>query len=456
VELRDLLLTPLYLLVIYLLAYALRPLLTDRFTRSYFIPGLSVKIFGALALGFIYQFYYGGGDTFNFFNNAGFIWEAFLDAPLKALQLLATSGGEHRPETFAYSSRMYFYHDSSSYTVIRVAGLFAILSFNTYAVIACLFAVFSYSGLWVLYLTFYRLFPHLYKYLAWAVLFIPSVFFWGSGLLKDTLTLAAVGWATFAIYKVFFKREQVLIFSLILLASCWLIYSIKVYILLCFLPAAIVWIFLAHIGKVRSQALKLMLTPLALIIAVGLGYLAIIKVGEDSARYNINNLSHTAEITARWLTYVGEQQGGSVYSLGDFDYSPMGMLRKTPLAINVTLFRPYLWEVRNPVMLLSALESFFILLFTLYVFYKRGLGNTFRTIGKNHFLLFCFIFSLSFAFSVGIATYNFGSLVRYKIPLLPFYVAALVVLLPRKAAKRARKLPAFASTEKPAVTALRA
>lgn len=451
-ELRDLLLTPLYLLLIYLLAWMLRPLVTDRYTRPYFIPGLSVKIVGALALGFIYQFYYDGGDTFNFFNNAGLIWEAFLDSPLKALQLLSTSGGEYQPETVAYSSRMYFYRDPSSYTVIRVAGLFAILSFNTYAVISCFFAVLSFSGLWALYLTFYRLYPQLYKPLAWAVLFIPSVFFWGSGLLKDTLTLAAIGWATFAIYKLFFQKQHIFLFSLILWASCLLIYSIKVYILLCFLPAAIVWVFLAHIGKVRSPLLRWMLAPLMLIAAGGLGYLAILKVGEDSARYNINNLSHTAEITARWLTYVGEVQGGSVYTLGDFDYSPMGMLRKMPLAINVTLFRPYLWEAKNPVMLLSALESFLMLFFTLYVFYKRGIGNTFRAIGKDHFLIFCLLFSLSFAFSVGIATYNFGSLVRYKIPLLPFYVAALLVLFPRKGVKRSRKLGVLASTEKRAVT----
>ena len=451
-ELRDVFLTPLYLLVIYLLAWLLRPLLTDRFTRPYFIPGLTVKIVGALAVGFIYQFYYGGGDTFNYFHDAGIVWEAFLDSPAKAMQLIVTAEGEYLPETVAYSSRIGFYRDLPSFVVVRFAGFFSILSFNTYAVIALFFAVLSYSGLWVLYLTFYRLYPQLYKPLAWAVLFIPSVFFWGSGLLKDTLTLAAVGWATFAVYKIFFQKQQMVLFSLILWLSCWLIYSIKVYILLCFLPAAIVWVFLAHIGKVRSPLLKWMLAPLVLALAVGLGYLAIIKVGEDSARYNLATLSYTAEATARWLTYVSEQQGGSLYTLGDFDYSPMGMLRKTPLAINVTLFRPYLWEVKNPVMLLSALESFFILLLTLFVLYKRGVGSTFRAIGRNHFLLFCILFSLSFAFSVGIATYNFGSLVRYKIPLLPFYVSALVVLLPRKGAKSPRKLAAFASTEKRALT----
>jgi hypothetical protein len=47
---------------------------------------------------------------------------------------------------------------------------------------------------------------------------------------------------------------------------------------------------------------------------------------------------------------------------------------------------------------------------------------------KNHLLTFSLIFSLFFAFSVGISTSNFGSLVRYRIPALPFFVACLFIM----------------------------
>ena len=52
----------------------------------------------------------------------------------------------------------------------------------------------------------------------------------------------------------------------------------------------------------------------------------------------------------------------------------------------------------------------------------------FRYLAKNHLLVFALIFSLFFAFSVGISTSNFGSLVRYRIPVLPFYVGSLFIL----------------------------
>ncbi len=117
-DLRDVFITPLFLAVIYLLAYVLRPLVSDNHTRKYFLPGLSVKLLGALAVGFIYQFYYGGGDTFNYYHDAGLIWEAFLDSPLKALQLI-TAQGNYQPETFEYASRLWFYRDLASYGTVR-------------------------------------------------------------------------------------------------------------------------------------------------------------------------------------------------------------------------------------------------------------------------------------------------------------------------------------------------
>ena len=43
-------------------------------------------------------------------------------------------------------------------------------------------------------------------------------------------------------------------------------------------------------------------------------------------------------------------------------------------------------------------------------------------------ILFSLIFSIAFAFAVGVSTYNFGTLVRYKIPLLPFFVVALILI----------------------------
>ena len=436
-EAKDLFITPIVLVIVYSILYWVRPRVTDRFTKRYFIPAFTLKVFGALAVGFIYQFYYKGGDTFTYFHmGSRFIWEAFLDRPILAIKLIF-AGQEYSGDTFQYASKIYTYGDTASYFVVRIAGIFDILTYHTYSATAVLFAAISFTGLWALYWVFYDLYPKLHLQLAIAVFFIPSVFFWGSGILKDTITLGALGWATFSIYNLFIINRYQALSVFILLIAFFTIYSIKIYILLCFLPAAVLWISYLKIKKLNNLMLRIMVAPLVLSIAAVVGYYAIVKVAEDNPRYNIEQISETARVTAEWIHYVSEREQGSAYTLGDFDFTPLGMIRKFPLAVWVTLYRPHLWEVKNVVMLLSSLESFALLLFTIFVFFKTGFIRVFQYILSKPELAFCFVFSIVFAFAVGITTYNFGSLVRYKIPMFPYFISGLVILL--SYSKSARK-----------------
>ena len=444
-EARDLLVTPIVLVLVYMAAYAVRPLATDSINRKYFIPALTLKIFGGIALGLVYQFYYGGGDTFTYFHlGSKHIWDAFMDSPAKGFQLIFGKN-EYSPATFSYASKIYTYRDSASYFVVRIAGLFDILTFHTYSATAVLFSTLSFTGMWAMFLAFYRLYPSLHKYLAISTFFIPSLFFWGSGILKDPLTISALGWVTFSVYMIFFEKKSTFFYVVVLLVSFYVLYAIKIYIILCFAPAALFWVFYGQVARIRNVVLRLMIAPLVLVLAAALGYYALIKIGEDSPRYSVENMLNTAEVTAEWIHYVSVKEGGSAYTLGDFDYSPTGVIRKFPKAVWVTLFRPYLWEARNPVMLLAALESLAMLLFTVFVVYRCGFGKLLRLIPQKPVLLFCFIFAIAFSFAVGISTYNFGSLVRYKIPMVPFYLYGLFIAL--YYSKMEKNKPRLASAE---------
>ena len=56
---------------------------------------------------------------------------------------------------------------------------------------------------------------------------------------------------------------------------------------------------------------------------------------------------------------------------------------------------------------------------SLFIFYIKKFV---LTIINKPIVLYCLMFSLIFALFVGATTLNFGSLVRYKIPALPFYL----------------------------------
>ena len=425
-EARDLIVTPILLIVVAVLAYIIRPRVTDPVTRVYFFPALAVKIIGALAVGFIYQFYYDGGDTFNYHTHGSrHIWEAFMDSPAKGFRLLVNDGQTYN-EVYKYASKIIFFSDPQSYGIVKIAAVFDLFTFSSYSSTAVLFALVSFVGMWMFFLTFYEQYPRLHKKLAIAAFFIPSVFFWGSGLLKDTITIACLGVATYQIYRIFIRKQFSIWHLILLMISLYGMYNIKIYILLTFLPAAIIWVFLANLESIRSMVLKIMLAPFMLTAAITLGYFAMVKAGEDNSKYSLKKVAMTAKITAYDIGFYTGRDAGSGYALGELDGTLTSMFRLAPQAIVVSLFRPYLWEVKNPLMLLSALESLLLLLICILIVAKLNIRLMSGL--NNPTVLFALIFSIVFAFAVGVSTFNFGTLVRYKIPLLPFFMVALILI----------------------------
>ena len=216
---KDLIVTPFVLLLVYVVAYILRPKFTDKNNRRYFMPGLTMKIIGALAVGFIYQFYYDGGDTYNFYSDSKLIWKAFQDSPSKAFKLIYLGEGQHFSDTYQYSSQMYFYRDGTSYMIVRIIAILGFFTFQSYASIAILFATFSFIGTWSLFKMFYLLYPELHKKTAFAVLFVPSTFFWGSGVFKDTITFGCLGILTYCLYNLFIIKKRMMINTLLVVIS---------------------------------------------------------------------------------------------------------------------------------------------------------------------------------------------------------------------------------------------
>lgn len=440
---NDFLLAPIYIAIIYAIAFSIKRKMKDEELKKYFIPGLSVKIFGAIATGFIYWYYYGAGDSIYYY------WRILKFKKLFARNFQDGLEAFINFPSFAESFEKYHIYqglkayDMSSFLTVKLAFIVNLVCFDTYILIAILFSVICYSGLWRLFKMVKSIFPDTNtKYLAYVCLFIPSVFFWGSGLFKDTVTLGCLCWGIVSLYKIFFKREKVLYNLIIVLVTMTLIGYIKGYLIMALAPAFMFWLFL-HYRKIigqKSTLLGVIATPLLVVIAAGLGAVMLNQLGGVFEKYAVQNVEKKAQDMQRWHTYrveVLKGGDGSSYTLGHVEFTTVGILKKIPAAINVTLFRPYLWEVGNPVMLMAAVEALILFLLTLKIFLLSP-GNVFRLF-KHPFLGFCLVFSLIIAFSAGFTSYNFGALVRYKIPCLPFYGIILAVMMPKPKDKKVKE-----------------
>lgn len=117
--------------------------------------------------------------------------------------------------------------------------------------------------------------------------------------------------------------------------------------------------------------------------------------------------------------------GGSNYDLGGASAS---VGEKLPLAVATVFFRPMIFEANNPMIALNALEMAWITGLILIALFRRPLSATLSQIVTTPALAFCLAFVLIMAVGVGLTTTNLGTLSRYRMPLMGFYVILLVSL----------------------------
>ena len=443
--LEDLLTGPSFFFLFLISAWIIRSKVTDRVTRIYFLPALVCKIIGAITLGLIYQYYYHGGDTFAFHEyGSKIIWQAFVDDPLKGVKLWFANG-VYSGDIYPYSSRIWYFRDPQSFTVIQIASFFDLFTFGTYSGTSLFFALISFSGSWMLFLTFYRRYPQLHFPLALSIFFVPSVIFWASGILKDTITLAAISWIIFSFDRLFLQRKIRVSLIITLALSFWLIYLIKIFILLVLVPALIGWYLLENFSGIRNSMVRILVAPVLIIAGLIIAYLAVLNITRNDRKYSLDVIAKTAQVTAYDIRYWTGKDAGSGYSLGELDGGFASLVKVAPAGLVVTYFRPFIWEIKNPLMLLSSLEGMAIFLFVLFLFYKRKLKSIVKCISSNPAMLFCLAFSISYAIAVGVSTYNFGTLSRYKVPCIPFLLIAISAIF--YYSKSERKVGITASSE---------
>jgi hypothetical protein len=427
----DYLLLPAYLIVIYLIAFNVR----NRFYpeghpwRPYFMPGLNIKIIGAIAIGMIYQYNYGGGDTANYFQHATVINGAFTENTIKWFNLVLHTPAWYDGEYAYYINQMQWYQSPPEYLVCSITAFISLFTFTTYLPTSVIFAALSYTGIWALFRAFVGQYPSLIRPIAIVTLFIPSLALWGSGIFKDTICLGGIGWLTYGVFRILYQRDFSIQNVIATLVSFYLIFIIKVYILIAFVPALALWIMFQYLQGISSSGLRFVVRIVAVVIMFAGFSVLSVKLADKLGKYSIDNVAQTSEVTRDWINSVSlANEESSGYDLGAFEPNLQGMLTKFIPAVNVTLFRPYIWETKKVIQLLSSLEALAFLLLTIKVLIAVGPVRVWRSIAADPNIQFCLIFTLIFAFAVGVSSFNFGALSRYRIPCLPFYGLALMLI----------------------------
>ncbi|HYM95487.1 MAG TPA: hypothetical protein VET23_15215, partial [Chitinophagaceae bacterium] len=303
ITILDYVLLPFYLGIVYAIAYRYRnkKYPVNHPWRRYFIPGLTVKIIGAVFIGLVYAYYYRSGDTFNYFGDAKIINSAFDESFSKWFNLLFRIPASNDGNYYTYTANMIFYNDPASYAVDSITAFVSIFTLNTYLPTAVIFAYISFSGVWALFRTFASLYPKLTRPVAIAVLFIPSTFVWGSGIFKDTICIFGLGWLTYSTFRFLVRRDFSVVNIILAVLSFILIAKIKLYILLGFAPALLIWILFNYSQNIRERAQKILVRFFSIILIIA-GFLFFMeRFGKDLGKYSLERIATTSTLTGNYI-----------------------------------------------------------------------------------------------------------------------------------------------------------
>jgi hypothetical protein len=409
----------------------------------YFNLALLAKVFGGLGFAFIYLYYYGGGDTFSYYETTLAFSNMLEQDPATFFDVYFGGATQENKSQFTPDTGIplgYIFLNGNNLMVAKLTLPFLLLGLKSFLLTTILVSVFTFLGLWRLYRMFVHYYPKLKRNLAITVLFMPSVVFWGSSILKDSFTLAAVAYFVTATDGLINARGgKRLPHLLTFLISAFFILNLKPYIFIILIPGTLLWFSYDRLQRIKSRALRYLAAPLLYFTVLAGSYGTLTSLGDTLGRYSFERIFRLAAVIQEDLQR--EYYHGRTFDIGDFEPTASGVLSKFPIATVSGLYRPFIPEVANAVMLASAIETTFLLVLTLLPFFRNRIRDLIGFLTSQPLLIYCLLFSILFAFMIGLTTPNYGALVRFRIPFLPLFASALVVLVDSAKLRQAPESP---------------
>jgi hypothetical protein len=372
--------------------------------RKYYWPALLLRVLAGLAVGWLYFFHYGTGDTVSYWHDGTLIAEKIKSDPVGTLNFYFEDSPLFRQGLINEMPRALFF--------IKISGLVALLGGSNYWVMATIVSGISFLGAWYMFIKSSFYFPRFRWAAAVAFLFYPSTVFWSSGLIKESLGLGALFFLAGAFLSLV-KLEKLRGWEWVIgLAALWIGWTLKYYWLGVFMPVALTAVIVAYL-KNRKQDLG------RLDLALWAGVFLLLLAFATSVHPNFYPHRFLEVIWQSHEEFMALTSPENAVRYTDLQPSFSSIIRNVPLALFSGLFRPLIFEQHNLLSLLAGIENLGLLVFVL-----TSLPYLVRVPKAPNRLLTMSVLVLVVVLSVFLAlsTPNLGTLSRYKIGFLPFLV----------------------------------
>ena len=417
----------LFLEVILIVAYLLlfiysitrHPFFIKSGIKPLWLSGLFIlKVGVGVILYLIYTKFYSvrsDADIFKYFDDSQVIYNALWSKPSDYFRLVFSSPPDNEyfhdnyynvMNYWANKHNSLFYGDSK--LMIRVNALFRIFSFGSFHVHSLFFNFLSFIGLVGIYRVAKNFFSSHFHYLILVVFCLPSVLFWSSSVLKESLLLFFLGILVFNLQKLAtLAVKPKVIFYLII--SLVFIALLKFYVLV-----ALIFPLLSFVLVLRFQKQKV-----GLIYASSLALFTLF-IFNSNLLFNTSLVDTLVLKQADFLNLVANTKAGSYFEIPLLTASFLGVLKAIPLGILNSFTRPYPSSSISLMAIPAVLENGLILMALLASIFPMFTLKNWKDRATNNWLLFQIVFTLMLFAIIGITTPVAGALVRYKVAALPF------------------------------------
>lgn len=398
---------------------------------GYFTTALYAKWGLGLSFGLFYMLMGNGGDTAAYFDTAKSLNRLLFHDPAGWFEQM-TSGPSSEMLNRLFDIRNtgypkgWIYREEASLFVAKLYSFLGLITFNSYWASSLITGYIVTKASWKLYELALRYEFHKPRTLAIGVLFLPSVGFWCAGVGKDSVIFICTIYALFHLLKIitpgFKSSSKDIIYALVFLG---LISQIRGFMLVAILIPIGLSYFSSKLRALQfNEGAILGVYIIFTVFAIGASSLFITAQGGTEVIEN-SSIMQEAKVVQKDFT-ENKTYGKNRYSLGEIEYTPIGIIKKAPLSVITGIYRPFLWESLSPSLIFNGLESMFVIYFSL-IFIFQSPWQKIKTVTSDEFLMFCLVFVVMIAFLAGFTSILFGVLVRIRAPLLPFLFIILTI-----------------------------
>ncbi len=364
--------------------------------NSYAITGIyGWKVLMGCCYGYLFLKYYGGDDTWMYFQNSVEEYHKLIDHPGAFFSDLLP--GPSFSVAHGFWQGMFFYRqDLEWWLMVKMLAVFNLFSGSNYYVDVLFFECITTTGLLLLFQLLRSEFATKKNALLVIVFGVPSIAFWLSGIRAEGLLVFFIGVLLYYTHCWFEKRKVFYFFFIILAFAGLCIFRTS--LLVIFFPAFFSWT-ISRKNLHEKNSLVYFSTVYIVVLLLFFGSM-LVSPGMNLATPIVQSQHNFLQL-----------KGNTRYALDALQPTIGSFLSVLPQAIANTFLRPYIWEAHGVLQVLAALQTMGIwIIFALIIFFHRKNRDK-----RLHPLLLLFVFfACSQLILIGYVVPFPGAIVRYR------------------------------------------